>query len=320
MFGQNDNINLEFNEKKTLFLKLFGNVYIIILAVIVGLGIIYLNKIEKFSSEKIVPLKVNRPQNMDTDIVMLKGPISQPVDVKKFGNSTPELIEKGKTLFATNCASCHGNDGKGDGVAGVTLNPKPRNFHELTSWKNGINLSQIFKTLQDGLAATNMPSFSTIPVEDRFALIHYIQSLNTGYPKPNDAEFNELDKTYSLSTGTKLPNHIPVKTAKEKIVNETSSEFEKIKNIVNTVEKDNTDAALVFKKISIDLQKAVSTLMSDTKWYDNETEFTKILTTGSIVNGFNTKVYSLTQQQLTALYQYSKILITSNIEVSNKPS
>ena len=36
---------------------------------------------------------------------------------------------KGKTLFETNCASCHGTSGKGDGPVGIALpEPKPRDF------------------------------------------------------------------------------------------------------------------------------------------------------------------------------------------------
>ena len=36
---------------------------------------------------------------------------------------------KGKTLYETNCASCHGTGGKGDGPVGAALpEPKPRDF------------------------------------------------------------------------------------------------------------------------------------------------------------------------------------------------
>jgi mono/diheme cytochrome c family protein len=34
----------------------------------------------------------------------------------------------GKTIFTTNCASCHGEGGKGDGPVGAALQPPPRDF------------------------------------------------------------------------------------------------------------------------------------------------------------------------------------------------
>jgi len=38
-------------------------------------------------------------------------------------------LEKSKSLFAEQCASCHGSGGKGDGPAAAALTPKP---HDLT--------------------------------------------------------------------------------------------------------------------------------------------------------------------------------------------
>jgi mono/diheme cytochrome c family protein len=37
-------------------------------------------------------------------------------------------IAEGKKVFETNCAMCHGPEGKGDGAAAAALNPKPRNL------------------------------------------------------------------------------------------------------------------------------------------------------------------------------------------------
>ncbi len=36
-----------------------------------------------------------------------------------------ESLERGSKLFKTNCASCHGPGGRGDGPAGAALDPKP---------------------------------------------------------------------------------------------------------------------------------------------------------------------------------------------------
>lgn len=39
----------------------------------------------------------------------------------------------GAEVFATNCASCHGPEGHGDGPAGAALDPAPKNLPEIAA-------------------------------------------------------------------------------------------------------------------------------------------------------------------------------------------
>ena len=98
------------------------------------------------------------------------------VDVQSLIKTTPELIAKGKSLFAVNCASCHGATGHGDGPASAALNPKPRDF---TSgyWRYGGGEVRVVRTISEGSPGTAMAAFTGIPLEDRFALAHYVRSL-----------------------------------------------------------------------------------------------------------------------------------------------
>ncbi|OQW50586.1 MAG: hypothetical protein A4S09_01985 [Proteobacteria bacterium SG_bin7] len=98
--------------------------------------------------------------------------------------STPEFVEYGKTKYKMNCAVCHGDGGKGDGPAGASLNPKPRDLVE-GKWKKSGSAKDIFTTIRDGLPGTMMAPFKHIPVVDRWAMTHYVRSISKN-AKPED--------------------------------------------------------------------------------------------------------------------------------------
>lgn len=103
-------------------------------------------------------------------------------DVEKLMQATPELVSKGKEIYAVQCAVCHGANGKGDGAGAVALNPKPRDF---TSgyWKFGGTPSQVFHTITNGSPGTSMAGFGSISVVDRWALVAYVRSLSPKKPE-----------------------------------------------------------------------------------------------------------------------------------------
>ncbi len=94
---------------------------------------------------------------------------------------TPELLEKGKTLFATTCAACHGEKGDGTGPAAAALNPKPRNFHA-DPFKQGTKVEDIFNTATNGVPGTAMVGFPGLPEEDRWAIASFVSSLAQDNP------------------------------------------------------------------------------------------------------------------------------------------
>lgn len=86
---------------------------------------------------------------------------------------TPALLEKGKASYATNCTTCHGDNGDGNGVAGAMMNPKPRNFIA-DKFKLGDKPEKVFKAISQGLPNTSMVGFGHLSEEDRWALTHYV--------------------------------------------------------------------------------------------------------------------------------------------------
>lgn len=95
---------------------------------------------------------------------------------------------KGKTLYETNCSSCHGTSGKGDGPVGVALQPAPRDFtvadFKFDTDKDGkpgtdVDLTNV---ITNGAAAYGgspmMAPWGHLSPQDRADIVAYIRTLH----------------------------------------------------------------------------------------------------------------------------------------------
>jgi len=71
----------------------------------------------------------------------------------------PALLSRGKQIYQANCASCHGDSGRGDGPSGVTLKPPPANLQVHLQAGNHSD-RQIFEWISKGISDTAMPAFN----------------------------------------------------------------------------------------------------------------------------------------------------------------
>lgn len=108
--------------------------------------------------------------------------------------TSEDMVAHGKKLYATNCAMCHGQEGKGDGPAGQGLNPRPRNLVE-GKWTQGEGVIAHFKVLTNGIPNTSMASYAHFKPADRWALTHFIESITQNKSKDDPAQVAEFAKT-----------------------------------------------------------------------------------------------------------------------------
>lgn len=128
---------------------------------------------------------------------------------KKPWISTPELIAHGKEVYAQSCTACHGDTGKGDGP-GAKINPPPRNFTVGEGWKNGRKPSQVFLTMKNGIPGTAMASWESLPIEDRWALTHFVLSIGPAHPEDSSADLakagvNPNQETVAVAQAATIP-------------------------------------------------------------------------------------------------------------------
>ena len=87
-----------------------------------------------------------------------------------------DSLSRGKELFGSKCAVCHGQKGHGDGPAAQSLATPPSSFLDLEH-SNIYGPGEKYWIIGNGSGATGMPAFSQVDPIDRWHLVNYILHL-----------------------------------------------------------------------------------------------------------------------------------------------
>ncbi len=97
--------------------------------------------------------------------------------------TSQQLIASGQEAFLKRCSGCHGATAEGNGPAAPMLNPRPRNlvsgYFKFRSTPPGVlpTVSDLLRTIDQGVPGTSMPSFRDVSNQEKLALVAYIRSL-----------------------------------------------------------------------------------------------------------------------------------------------
>lgn len=140
------------------------------------------------------------------------GRLGKPVEVPPEPADSVESLVLGKAVFTRmGCAACHGETGAGDGPAAAMLKDvmgipaRPRDFNS-GAFRGGHTGRDLYLRIHNGMAGTPMMGYpeAMMKSEERWAVVHYIQSL-----RRLDIEVNDIltpeDNSIHVKRVTALP-------------------------------------------------------------------------------------------------------------------
>lgn len=211
-----------------------------------------------------------------------------PVDPQALIAVSPGLLDRGKTLFGRDCAACHGELGRGDGPAAMSMNPRPRNFAQPDGWTNGNDLASIYRTVTGGVKGTSMAPFDYLSKTDRMALAHYVQSLGSFQHAASSPEAMRDLSEELAAAGEKTSNKIPVSMAMQRLMVEYTP--------VAPIKLDAADTsagAELLRVVIVDPSRAAITLAGAPGWRSGVKELAAAIVEGCPGNGFAPGVATL---------------------------
>jgi mono/diheme cytochrome c family protein len=106
------------------------------------------------------------------EIVLATVPAEYAGMTNPFGS---DISGEGANIFASTCASCHGETGKGDGIAGQSLEPKPKDLSQVNAVASD---GFLFWRISKGSPGTAMIGWSGILDDEQiWQVVSFIRTL-----------------------------------------------------------------------------------------------------------------------------------------------
>ena len=102
---------------------------------------------------------------------------------------TPAVMDAARAHFADHCASCHGNDGRGQTSMGRSMYPRPPDLTAAPT--QALTDGELFYLIENGVRFTGMPAFGGAgQPEESWRLVLFIRHL----PSQTKEEALEMEK------------------------------------------------------------------------------------------------------------------------------
>ncbi len=125
-----------------------------------------------FTTPTPVPTDIPQP----TDIPPTTD-YSVPVDDANVVNpiaADESSLQRGEEIYKTGCIDCHGDEGRGDGLAAARLNPKPSDFR--AEHVKDLSDGELFYIITYGIDDSSMQPMGFFDEEKRWHLVNYLRT------------------------------------------------------------------------------------------------------------------------------------------------
>ncbi len=120
-------------------------------------------------------------------------------------------------LFAAFCVSCHGENGDGSGLPDLA-----RDFRSTMGWKHSAKVTDIYRTLMQGVEDTQMRAYPNLTPWEKVALAHHVRSFLADAPADTEEDYQALVEEYALDEIQGPGETIPIEQAMDAIVQEAA--------------------------------------------------------------------------------------------------